>query len=206
MFRFLVTTLFILLGAQNANAALTNLALNGVASQSSTKYSGAGNADHGIDGNTNGDWDFSGNWMSNPNNSLTHTQLEQSPWWQVDLGSLYRLDLIKVWNRTDWEPDALSDFTVSVLDDTGGVVWDTFFAGAAGTTEDFDLTGLSVIGQIINVQLSGAQTLHLAEVQVFGDPTIGGEVLATPVPAAVWLFGTGIIGLLRLSKQKKRHI
>ena len=32
----------------------------------------------------------------------------------------------------------------------------------------------------------------------------GGPVAAVPVPAAVWLFGTGLIGLTGMSRRKKK--
>ncbi len=38
-------------------------------------------------------------------------------------------------------------------------------------------------------------TLHL-------EGTIGGEVSAVPVPAAVWLFGTGLLGLVGVARRK----
>ncbi len=68
----------------------TNVALNKTTSQSSTA-SGAVSS-RAVDGNTNGDF-FSG--------SVTHTAASNQPWWEVDLGAVYSLESVKVFNRTD---------------------------------------------------------------------------------------------------------
>ncbi|WP_297293005.1 PEP-CTERM sorting domain-containing protein, partial [Oceanicoccus sp.] len=33
-----------------------------------------------------------------------------------------------------------------------------------------------------------------------------GDVSAVPVPAAVWLFGSGLVGLIGVSRRKRRHL
>ena len=63
----------------------SNLALGQPAEQSSTR--GNGIASIAVDGDTEG---TGNNWVANP--KITHTQSENQPWWQVDLGrrSRYR--------------------------------------------------------------------------------------------------------------------
>src|SRR5262245_18876237 len=78
-----------------------NLSLVKPATQSSTAYDAP--ASRGVDGNTSGNW---------ANNSVTHTATEHQPWWQVDLGSIQQIEVVKLWNRTDCCSDRLSNFYV----------------------------------------------------------------------------------------------
>jgi hypothetical protein len=92
-----------------------NVALKGTATQSSTAYSGE--AKRAIDGKTEGDF-FKGQ-------SVSHTNTEKDPWWEVDLGSPVEIERIAIWNRTDSNLGSrLADFRVSVLDEARKPVWE----------------------------------------------------------------------------------
>ncbi|HEY3897721.1 MAG TPA: DUF1553 domain-containing protein [Chthoniobacter sp.] len=92
-----------------------NVALRGTAKQSSTAY--GGEARRAIDGKTDGDF-FKAQ-------SVSHTDAQKDPWWEVDLGKLVDIDRIAVWNRTDSNLGArLADFRVSILDDAHQPVWE----------------------------------------------------------------------------------
>ncbi len=145
----------------------TNLALNQATAQSSMGWDGA--ASRAVDGNTNG------NYSANPA-SVTHTQIEAQPWWQVDLGSIANLNSISIWNRTDCCSDRLSNFYVFVSDvpftstnlnatlsQIG--VSNYFTAGPAGTTTNLVINRT---GRYIRVQLADTNALSLAEVQIMG--------------------------------------
>ena len=67
-----------------------NLALKGKAKQISTDFGGPANLAN--DGNTNGDY---------AKKSVSHTGQAKNPWWEVDLGKVYSLSNIIVWNRMD---------------------------------------------------------------------------------------------------------
>lgn len=141
-----------------------DIALGGTATQQSTDWGGV--ASRAIDGNTNGNWG---------NNSVTHTQDNSNnpqPWWQVDLGSMQAIGAIQLWNRTDYGPDRLSNFSVSVLDASNNVVWsNSFFTGGGYPNPNLMIQPpAGVTGQIVKVQLNGSGILSLAEVQVF-DPS-----------------------------------
>ncbi|MCX2830606.1 discoidin domain-containing protein [Microbulbifer thermotolerans] len=73
-----------------ASGEIVNLALGKSTSQSSTDYSGI--SSRAVDG------DVRGNWSSN---TITHTENEIQPWWQVDLGSVSTISTINLYNRTD---------------------------------------------------------------------------------------------------------
>ncbi|GAA3510893.1 hypothetical protein GCM10022393_25680 [Aquimarina addita] len=138
-----------------------NLALYGVATQSSLDYDGA--ASRAIDGNTSGIWN---------QESVTHTANEANPWWQVDLSTTKYIGDITIFNRTDCCTTRLSDFTVSVIDSDGN----TTFSQNYMTTPSPSLTlnAGNVQGKIIRVQLNTSNALSLAEVQVFeGETSIG---------------------------------
>lgn len=147
----------------------TNLAVGHAASQSSTFPGSTAVAGLAVDGNTNGNWS---------NGSVTHTNLETSPWWQVDLGSSASVSSIIIWNRTDCCGYRLGDYWVFVSDtpfsttDTPTTLqnragtWSSHQTTIPSPTTSISLGGVS--GRYVRVQLSGADYLSLAEVQVFG--------------------------------------
>jgi len=152
-----------------AAQASTNIALGGTASQSSTLGGiPTGAASAAIDGNTDGNF---------YNASVTHTNLETSPWWQVDLRSVSQVDSVTVWNRTDCCALRLTDYWVFVSNvpflasDTP-----TTLANRPNTISSHQTSApnpsvtIAVNGQgrYVRVQLSGAGNLSLAEVQVTG--------------------------------------
>ena len=136
-----------------------------VAAQSST-LPGTPSASVAIDGNTDGSF-FDG--------SVTATNLEANPWWQVDLGASATISVITVWNRTDCCGSRLSDYWVFVSD-TPFLAADTpatlqFRSGTFAshqTTAPNPSTTISVnaTGRYVRVQLSSANYLSLAEVQI----------------------------------------
>jgi alpha-L-fucosidase 2 len=134
-----------------------------VATQSSTTDGGA--AARAIDGNTDG------NWYAN---SVTHTNLEPQPWWQVDLGSVRQIGSIEVWNRTDCCGNRLSNFYVLVSDtpfasaDLAATLAQEGVSGYLTTGAGGTPTTLTVnrTGRYVRVQLQGTESLSLAEVRI----------------------------------------
>ena len=91
-----------------------NIALKGKAKQSSTAFNGPPQL--AIDGNTNGDY--------NSGKSVTHTQVEDNPWWEVELTESGPVENIVIWNRTDGGLGTrLADFRVILLDQDRQVAW-----------------------------------------------------------------------------------
>jgi hypothetical protein len=143
-----------------------NLALNMPAAQSSTALgAGAGNA---VDGNTDGDI---------THHSVTHTEIQKNPWWQVDLGSSVNIKSVVIWNRTDAVSERLSDYWV-FISDTPFLPTETpaSFQGRAGIWSSHQLaypnpsTTIApngAHGRYVRIQLNGTNYLSLAEVQVF---------------------------------------
>lgn len=145
---------------------LQNLALNGIASQSSTY--GNGVADLANDGNLEG----SSAWSAD----LQHTNNENRPWWQIDLGASAAIDELKIYNRPGLE-FRLNNFYVFVSDNpfASGAsleslqndpsVFSVFYSGEAGTEETIEINSE---GRYLRIQLLGNGILHLPEIQVMG--------------------------------------
>ncbi len=147
----------------------TNVAFGKVASQSSTLFGfPTAGASAAVDGNTDGNL-FDG--------SVTSTNLEQNPWWQVDLGVSPSISSIAIFNRTDCCSTRLNDYWIFISDtpfqpnDTPATL-----SGRPGTTSSHQtLTPspsatipFSAKGRYVRIQLSNPNYLSLAEVQVFG--------------------------------------
>lgn len=155
-----------------ARADLINVALGGVATQSTTPYAGQpfpGLASNAIDGNTDGGWS---------NGSVTHTDYGFS-WWQVDLGIEYLISEIDIWNRTDYAPGRLSDFQVFVLDGSLAVAWTQGYTGPI-TPPSYASYMLSItlpegiLGRYVEISFPTHQDyLSLAEVQVWSEQESG---------------------------------
>ncbi len=146
-----------------------DLAANKTAMQSSTYAPGVTEASKAVDGHTDGVYG---------DGFLTHTNLDANAWWQVDLGGSVAVSSIVVWNRTDCCSSRLSDYWVFVSDTPFGPTdTPTTLQSRAGTFSSHQTVqpnpSSSIIitsaqGRYVRVQLSGANYLSLAEVQVFG--------------------------------------
>lgn len=154
-----------------AAPSTTNLAKGKTATQSSTYETAA--ASRAVDGNTNGTYSAG---------SVSHTaSTAAQDWWQVDLGTLSRVDLIQLWNRTDSNTDRLQNFyvLVSPVDMTGRTLADLLadpkvIQRKVAATNVVSNIGIPVngLGRYVRVQFIGQNFLHLAEVQVWGGPGV----------------------------------
>jgi len=134
---------------------ITNLALQGTASQSSTDFSGV--ASRAIDGDTNGRYN---------DGSVTHTKYSFRPWWEVKLPQNSRIDEITLFNRTDCCTGRLDEYIVYVLDENRRVVFGRIYRDTPNPSKVIDIGGLT--GRTIRIQLYNSGILSLAEVQVMG--------------------------------------
>lgn len=111
----------------------TNVAANGVASQSSTSYGAV--AARVNDGNTDGDFYA---------DSVQHTETEDDPWIEIDLKQSLGIDKVVVWNRTDGDKgivQRLSGFQVSLLDENRATVWSAKPDGPAKDRHELETSG-----------------------------------------------------------------
>jgi len=151
--------------SNNTCTSTSNLALNKSATQSSTIFGAV--AARAVDGDTDGAF---------LNGSVTATDQEDNPWWQVDLGEVSQIESIDIWNRTDNRSDRLSDFYVLVSDvpfsstdltstiNQSGV--DNYYSATeAGSPSPFTI---GRTGRYVRIQLNYNEYLTLTEVEVMG--------------------------------------
>ncbi|HWO18473.1 MAG TPA: discoidin domain-containing protein [Kofleriaceae bacterium] len=132
--------------------SVANLAAGRPASQSSTAHGGI--AARAADGNTDGNF---------ANSSVTHTNLEAQPWWQVDLGGISDIGEVVLYNRTDCCAERLANFDVQLSSD--GVNWQNAAYVAGQAPAKLVFVG-HVSSRFVRVRLRGTGELSLAEVQV----------------------------------------
>jgi len=94
-------------GARDSSVAYENLALRKPASQSSTACNDQAVAGLAVDGNTSGIF---------AEHSISHTNREQDPWWEVDLGEVCTIQEVRVWNRCDGVEDRLKNLSIIFSD------------------------------------------------------------------------------------------
>ncbi|NVK31834.1 MAG: discoidin domain-containing protein [Gammaproteobacteria bacterium] len=117
------------------------------------------------------DGDQSGHFASK---TITHTQFEANPWWQVDLGAANALSSVSIWNRTDCCEDRLKNFYVLVADfDMEGFGLAQLLTNDAVAKYHYPdvLSGTATIeldayGRYLRIQKADAGYLSLAEVEV----------------------------------------
>lgn len=96
-------------GKKESSGNPENLALRKPAIQSSTADSGESVAGLAVDGNTSGNYS---------DKSISHTNLEQNPWWEVDLGEICKIKEIKIFNRADGVEDRLKGIKITISNET----------------------------------------------------------------------------------------
>ena len=136
-----------------------NLAYKKGTSQSSIGYDG--NPSRAVDGNTDGTYSKC---------SVTHTGYENGAWWKVDLGKSYVIGNVEVFNRTDGCMERLSNYIVSVLDNTGNEVWQCQIDSCPRPSQTILIP--NIIGQYVSIKLKGSNFLSLAEVKVYESENI----------------------------------
>lgn len=103
-----------------------------------------------------------------------HTDLEHQPWWEVDLGSVSRIEEIKLHNRSDNSQDRAGRFVISASLD--GKTWQelhrqddriVFGNGLEGLSLSLAIRG-RVDARQLRITLLDKTFLHLDQVEIFG--------------------------------------
>jgi hypothetical protein len=184
------------------HAEVINLALSGTAKQSSTTSlyvrpnGGSGPAEKGNDGNTNGLYDP----LDGSPGSVTHTEFESNPWWEVLLEGDATIQRVAVFNRTDFASEILNDFKLILFDgDLEVFVLDPIvFQEDATVSSPPEVSGMSfdwpgLVGDRVRVQLNAVSNLHIAELEVWGELLPPPPV---PTPGVLTMFGAGLFGMI----------
>ena len=100
---------------------------------------------------------------------VSSTNKESGAWWEVDLGDVYDISSINIYNRTDCCPERLSNYSVLVSktpfrSNSGGIVYGTCY-GKSGNKNTFRKKAQ---GRYVRLFLRGNNYLSLAEVEVIG--------------------------------------
>ncbi len=143
----------------------TNIAIGKPSSQSSTCYNAP--ASRANDGNTNGNFN---------SGSVSHTCYNKNPYWELNLQSVYNIDEIKIWNRTDAASYRLKNYYVFVSNvpftSADPLVlkndpnnWYSYQTVTAGSPT---VIPVGRTGRYVCVMVYGYNYLHIAEVQVIG--------------------------------------
>jgi len=161
-----------------------NLALNKPASQSSTLTANGiiGDAAKAVDGNDEGVF------FTTPasNSSVSATDTEFQPWWEVDLEDNYLIENINFYNRTDGSDRTrncyvlISNNPFTSSDLTGAraeASYEYYIADLVGSPSTFNP---NVEGQYIRVQMEEAGYLVIAEFEAIGCETPLSQNFAVP--------------------------
>ena len=97
-----------------------NIAPKGIAKQKSSVHSGI--ASRAIDKKTSGLYG---------ENSVTHTETQKDPWWELDLKDKQDISKIVIWNREDGVGDRLKGAKVQLLDQARNEIWSTVIKNPA---------------------------------------------------------------------------
>lgn len=172
--------------------ALVNLALNAPVAASSEVYGAASLANDGSVVNTY------------PN--IFESGLDVNPYWIVDLGAVYLLNDVHIFQRNLAEDNGerrLSNWTLTLYGGgtlaapTGVVTSNTFDTVVPSSVQDIDVT-TGVTGQsarFVRINLNATDYLALAEVQVFQQA--GAVEVMEPGALGVVLVGLAGVGVMR---------
>jgi hypothetical protein len=125
-----------------------------------------------VDGVKDGAWGF-------------HTELEQDPWWQVDLGQPTELDRVVIWNRCD-PGMAERNSRIKLLASEDGKSFTQLHQHDGTVFFGFtDKRPLSVAvpgtkTRFLRLALAGTSYFHLDEVEVFADGSTNNLALGKP--------------------------
>ncbi|GBR49731.1 fucolectin tachylectin-4 pentraxin-1 [Acetobacter pomorum DSM 11825] len=103
-----------------------------------------------------------------------HTDFEDNPWWQVDLGQMCAVHEVVLYNRLDQKECCVQ---LNILVSEAGTYWQTVFAkqdeaffGGADSEPLQVMLPTPVMARFVRVQAVGHTVLHLDQVEVMGSP------------------------------------
>jgi hypothetical protein len=116
--------------------------------------------------------------------------------------------------QQDFATGTFSNLTVGSTKETGSAVegvGNESKYGLTGTVSDLSVAGSGPVGLFgftgngVNATVQ-SYVLGTANVDAAGDLIISGNAAPVPLPAAVWLFGSGLLGLVGVSRRRKAAV
>jgi len=108
----------------------------------------------------------------------------------------YNLSLSALAGHVGFRFDPANVTEISILKDGGNVIvgaWDSLLAPAV---QYFELNNLAAGAYLLSVKTTTVSTTN-------GQPTPNYNLtVTTPIPAAIWLFGSALMGLVSFSRRK----
>lgn len=107
----------------------------------------------------------------------SHTDIENEPWWQVDLGDVYGVNLVEIYNRLD-DVNVIGrasrlvikmGLSESSLTEVHRRESEVPFGGADGNPYSFE-PAIPIPSRFVRIQLLTRNYLHLDQVQIYGKP------------------------------------
>ena len=146
--------------------ALTNVALQKETFQSVTDGFWDGRSSKAVDGNTDGNFYSHGNKYKL--NSVTHGT-GTNPQWRVELGNMYKILNVRIFNRSDCCQYRLNGFTLTICNGINGISWEKTNIPVGRTQNIIDVpVPKNTTGTSVTISLDRYETLSLAEVEVYG--------------------------------------
>ncbi len=105
--------------------------------------------------------------------TVSHTDMELNPWWQVDLHNSFDINMIRVYNRADTKFDELKNFKVRVLkelkDGSTRLVWESEEQITAPSPFVVLIPPLGTNGNVIKISVvhQEERQLVMSQVQVW---------------------------------------
>ncbi|MBX3746862.1 MAG: discoidin domain-containing protein [Verrucomicrobiae bacterium] len=117
----------------------------------------------GCDGITTGGYGF-------------HTDLDDTPWWQVDLGQIEPIRDVRLWNRTDSEDMARRAARFQILLSHDGTTWTShyqhpdrlFYGYRMPDRSPLVIPLTNALARFVRIQLPERTFLHLDEIEIHG--------------------------------------
>ncbi|QNT77972.1 discoidin domain-containing protein [Entomobacter blattae] len=106
-----------------------------------------------------------------------HTGMEPAPWWQVDLGEIYHVRHIIIYNRGDEIDWAMRFLQFTIMVSENGHIWRTLYK----KTNNEPVGGLygkpfslpcSIMARFVKIVLNAHNVLNLARVEIYGETVV----------------------------------
>jgi hypothetical protein len=207
-----ILSAFALLGVLAAGSAQAGIIRGAVDATATSEFGssyGIGNTidQSGLSSNyVSGVDDFGAYLSGNP----LHSMIAGNEWFSTsgstsdtliyDLGDVFTLDAVALWIEDAWTPH--SDVTFSVS--TNGVDYTDLLTGLTLTGSDYSIDYLATV---YSLTATSARYFKIDLGSCSGSGCSLGEIAFStsevPVPAAIWLFGSALLGFVGLSRRNK---